>query len=196
MNKKTMPGQQNRGLRTTKRSQPSALIPHPSKLIPRSSNAGFTLIELIMIITIIGILGISVAVKWPTGLDDEAAIKEFIHAFRYAQHQAITREYDITANIPWGIRILSDRYTIQRNGTDCSTCPVDPGCASAEYCNRNLLDDPNINLGPDGDIYFNGLGEPINNAGTPLPAQSLSINGINLTVCPETGYIQREVSCP
>ena len=151
-------------------------------------NKGFTLIELIMVIIIVGILAISVAVKWPTGLKDEAAIKEFIRAFRYAQHQAMTREYDPSVlNNAWGIFISgSNQYTIRkRDGTS----------AIPEYTSRNLLDDTaNTLTGPN--IIFNGLGEPMDTAGTLLAADdTYTVNGIIVTVCSETGFIARG-ACP
>ena len=153
---------------------------------------GFTLIELIMIITIVSILAATVAVKWPTGLDDEAAIKEFIHAFRYAQHQAMTREYDptLTTLQPWGMFISSNRYTIQRSG-DATT-------AITLYTNRRLLDDASVSLtGPAQDILFNGRGEPIDTLGNVLTANSTyTVNGNPITVCPVTGYIARGGACP
>lgn len=150
-------------------------------------NKGFTLIELIMVITIVGILAISVAVRWPTGLEDEAAIKEFIRAFRYAQHQAMTREYD-PADITqaWGIFRTGDQYTIRQN---------DGTSAIPEYTNRNLLDDAaNTLTGPD--IIFNGLGEPMDTAGNQLAADdTYTVNGITVTVCSETGFVARG-ACP
>ena len=159
------------------------------KMITNGSNhllyadAGFTLIELILVIVILGVLSVSVAINWPTGMDDDAARGELIRALRYAQHKAMTKGYT-DFNTAWGFTISGDRYTIQRkDGSDL---------AEAEYINRFLLDDSAITLiGPN--IYFNGLGEPIDVVvGDPLLlAQTYTINGgISVTVFPETGYVQ------
>ena len=155
-------------------------IPSPvSSLL--SAKSGFTLIELIMVIVILGVLSISVAINWPTGMDDEAARGELKRALRYAQHKAMTRRYP-DAGSAWGFIVNGNLYTIQRqDATDQ---------AEAEYINRSLLDDPGITLtGPN--IYFNGLGEPIDGVGNPLLAQTYTLNGgTTLTVSPETGYVQ------
>ena len=150
----------------------------------RSDMSGFTLIELILVIVILGVLSISVAINWPTGMEDEAAKGELKRALRYAQHKAMTRGYP-GATEAWGFMVTGNQYTIKRQD--------DSDWAEAEYINRSLLDDPGITLtgSPSPNIYFNGLGEPIDGGGNPLPAQTYTINGgIAVTVSPETGYVQ------
>ncbi|MBU0485849.1 MAG: type II secretion system GspH family protein [Proteobacteria bacterium] len=161
-----------RSYRNTIRKKNDALL---------SSGHGFTLIELIMVIVILGVLSVSIAVNWPTGMDDDAARGELKRALRYAQHKAMTRGYT-SAAAAWGFMVAGNQYTVQRqDATDQ---------AETEYISRNLLDDPKISLtGPN--IYFNGLGEPIDGSGIPLPVQTYTIRGgITVTVSPQTGYVQ------
>ena len=157
------------------------------------NNKGFTLIELITIILLVGVLSVVATAKWPGAMKEEAAGKEFKRALRYAQHQAMTREY-ISGN-PWGLVVNAsgDRYTIQLQ--DGSANVVD-------FNNRALLDDTTISIDPAATtLWFNGLGEPITSAGAVL---TLPVSGITftiaatkkLTVCLQTGYVMEGATCP
>lgn len=156
---------------------------------PAASEHGFTLTELVLIIVILGILAVVVVEKWPSGMREEAATREFQRVFRLAQHKAMTRPFT-TATTAWGMVVSNNRYTIQQGAGG----PADP-----EYQNRCLLDDCAMTLtGPS--VWFNGLGEPLNASGTPLTSTNprlYSIGGTNtLTLCPETGYLDEGGTCP
>lgn len=150
-----------------------------------ASQQGFTLTELVLIIVILGILAVVVVEKWPSGMKEEAAAKEFKRIFRLAQHKAMTRPFTGAASA-WGIVISGNRYTIRQGAS---------GAADPEYQNRCLLDDCGLALtGPS--VWFNGLGEPIDTAGTPLTSGTYTIGGTNqLTLCPETGYLNEGNGC-
>lgn len=153
------------------------------------NNKGFTLIELITIILLVGVLSVVATAKWPGAMKEEAAAKEFKRALRYAQHQAMTREY-ISGN-PWGLVVNAsgDRYTIQL---------LDGSANVVDFNNRALLDDNTITINdPTADgLWFNGLGEPLDASGNPLGASTYTIAGTeNLTVCPQTGYVIEGATC-
>ncbi|MFA6900530.1 MAG: type II secretion system protein [Desulfurivibrionaceae bacterium] len=158
---------------------------------------GFTLIELIMIIVILGILSVTAYVKWPVGMEEEAAVKEFRRAVRYAQHKAMTRQYDeSTPGTAWGIVANANRYTIQRQNADClpptaTEAAAPDRCAEEEYRGRALNNDNTITLSNNA-VYFNALGEPINTGtGIPLAAATIfTINGTRtVTIAQQTGYV-------
>lgn len=149
---------------------------------------GFTLIELVMVIVILGILSAVVYERWPTGMEEAAAVKEFKRAVRYAQHKAMTRQFT-AAGAAWGIAVAPNQYTLRRaDGSEQ---------AEAEYVNRCLNNDCSTTIAAAGNafVYFNGLGEPIATAtGLPLGADTIFTitadgGGTNVTIRQRTGYV-------
>ena len=69
-----------------------------------------------MVIVILGILASAVAVKWPSSdMKLDAAVLDFTRAVRYAQHMALTRNYDpANPGSAWGVNISSNQYTVRR----------------------------------------------------------------------------------
>jgi len=154
----------------------------------RNGIAGFTLIELVLIILLLAILSVTVVVKWPTGMNTEAAALEFKRAVRYAQHMSMTREF--VAGNPWGIIVTGFQYTIQHQ---------DVSGKVPDFSDRFLLGDAAMTItgGPAAGLWFNGLGEPIDENGAPLGAVTYVIAGVeSVTICPQTGYLVRSASCP
>lgn len=160
---------------------------------------GFTLIELIMVIVILSIMAVTAVVKWPSGLKEAAAAEEFKRAVRYAQHKAMTRDFDETGGKkPWGIEVTNNQYTVKRQGADCTAGNADE-CAAEDYRNRNLNNDTSASLTGNSlaAVWFNGLGEPIAaDTRVPLTANPVTTftitvdgGGTALVVCPQTGYI-------
>jgi len=137
---------------------------------------GFTLIELVMIIVILGILSAVVYERWPVGMEEAAAAKEFKRAVRYAQHKA-----------------TNSSYTVKRIG---GGPPAEPK-AEQTYVNRCLNSEnppPCAILLSGGPIYFNGLGEPLDASGNPITVPTLFTIGAGqniqkVTVSQETGYV-------
>ncbi len=150
-------------------------------------STGFSLVELILIIVLLGILSAAAYIKWPVGLNNRAAVLELIRVIRYTQHVATTRVYDPTHILR--LQINANKYTITDGTTAIST----------EYNNQYLLGDSSITL-TGITLYYNGLGEPVNSSGVVLnsiTSPSFTVNGTSyLTVCPQTGYVLEGSTCP
>ncbi len=151
------------------------------------SSAGFSLVELILIIVLLGILSAAAYVKWPANLDSRAAVLELKRVIRYTQHVATTRVYDSAHIIR--LKINANKYTI----TDGTTA------VAPEFNDQYLLGDSSITL-TGITLYYNGLGEPVSSSGVVLnsiTAPTFTINGASfLTVCPQTGYVLEGSTCP
>lgn len=158
------------------------MIPFSYKI---NRQRGFTLIELVMVIVILGILSAVVYERWPTGMEEAAAAKELKRAVRYAQHKAMTREFTTDA-AAWGIVVNPDfSYTVRRAGA----APAGEPPAEPEYVNRCLnSENPPPCAIPItvGSVFFNGLGEPT--AATTFTIGTAP-NDHNVTISAETGYV-------
>jgi len=163
-----------------------AMNPFPYR---KNRQRGFTLIELVMIIVILGILSAVAYERWPTGMEEAAAAKEFKRAVRYAQHKAMTRQFTTNA-VAWGLTVnANSSYTLQRRGGG--------ELAETEYVNRclNSENPPPCSIPLTGvSVYFNGLGEPLDAAGNPLAIALIFTIGATpntqtVTVSPATGYV-------
>jgi type II secretory pathway pseudopilin PulG len=146
------------------------------------------MIELIMVIVLLGILSATVYVKWPTGMEEVAAAKEFKRAVRYAQHKAMTREFT-TAGAAWGIVVSGDQYTVQKaDSSEQAETEFVTRCLNSESkspCDITLTGGP---------LYFNGLGEPLDASGDPITGEMIFTIGASthqktVKVSPATGYV-------
>ena len=158
--------------------------------------SGFTLVELILVILLLSILSVAVVAKWPTGMDTEAAAREFKRAVRYAQHTAMTRKFVACSVVgdcyAWGLSVdaATSQYTIKRqDGTE----------KVPDFTDRYLLGNNTMTItgGPATGLWFNGLGEPVDNTGVALGVVTYLVAGTeHMTICPQTGYIVRGATCP
>ncbi|MCF6291401.1 MAG: hypothetical protein L3J03_10460 [Desulfobacterales bacterium] len=149
-----------------------------------------------MVIVILGLLGVTVAIKWPQGMEQEAAVLEFTRAVRFAQHVAMTRSFESSTRA-WGISIQGNKYTIER--ADSSETVAVPGIIDDPVGSRTYPLLKNVSITA-ASVYFNGYGEPIDTTtGSPLTATvtfRIGSDSIPVSVCRETGYVLRGAACP
>lgn len=157
------------------------------KMKKREHNfSGFTLVELIIVIVLIGILSVVVAPRISIeGFDAEADITRFMINVKYTRHRAMVTGGD------WGIILdtSNDRYTIID----------DTGIAAQLPSGR---DNPIVLSGDlsytiaggliNNTVFFNNLGQPtasVDNTDLLLNDITISIGVRNIIIAPNSGGI-------
>jgi MSHA pilin protein MshC len=160
-----------------------------------ASNRGFTLIELIIVIVILGVISIYAAPRIldTNSFNQRGLYDETIALLRYAQKTAIAQRRTVCVTFD----TASATLTIATNAADtvCATTATTPlsgprGEVPAGISGRGTAaygSTPGL-----GVLNFNGLGQPVNNSGGPLPTQTITVTGgpADVTVQAVTGYVQ------
>ncbi len=135
---------------------------------------GFTLVELILVILILGIISINVGSRFFTtsSFADRKVADELVEAIRYAQHLAMSRG--------GGIRIVttSTSYTVEQTDGSAIANPDRSGSYSVTIPASSSLTATTIS--------FNGLGQP-----TPIAGDTIAVSSgtpFTITIEGETGY--------
>lgn len=142
---------------------------------------GFTLVELITTIVVIGIIGVMVVPRF-VDLDvfeERTAGDELIAAARYAQQLAMARSTNHR------LIIAANSYTVERaDGTPVAN-PNGGGNYTVMVTGTNLVTaTPNITFNSLGQAsFFDGGGNPVAGANTTITA-----GGSTVTIERETGY--------
>jgi len=151
-------------------------------------NSGFTLVELIMVILLIGVLAVYAAPKFDVSIFEQNSF--FIQAMssiRYAQKQAIASgcnvEVDINAsacNLEWSNPAPAN-----------ANCPIDavpinnPANSNANFCAGSTPDASPTG----GNFRFDNIGRPMNTSDVVLTAvKEIVISTQTIQVEAETGY--------
>ena len=142
---------------------------------------GFTLLELVTIILLLGIVATFVTGR--TGSDFKAVrdAEELLQAIRYTQERAMQHTGD------------GQNYQISINATGYTLLPV----AAALYADSldGLLEGSSIS--PTGVIDFDGRGRPVCSAGLSCTSTTENIvisasgDSVTVTLQPYTGYVSR-----
>ena len=145
-----------------------------TKTQPVIHSRGFTLVELVVVILILGILAINVGSRFFTGsaFSDRKVADELIEAIRYAQHLAMSRG----GSESFQLVTTSTSYSVQDSG---GTAVSNPN-RSSEYT-VTIPSDTSLTAKT---ISFNGLGQP-----TPDEDTIISVgSSFTITIEQETGY--------
>lgn len=144
---------------------------------------GFTLIELIMVVVLVGVLAVFAVPRmintgdfFPRGFQDQT-----MAVLRFAQKTAIAQR-----------RTVCVTFT-------ANTITLNIAALPAGACNTPLNGPQGapVLTAPNGTtfaavpapLFFNGLGQPVDNAGATVGTQTLQVGVLNITVEAGTGYV-------
>ena len=129
------------------------------------SNQGFTLIEMLMILAIVGLVAATAAVKWPGSLMNTFSLQ--------AQTDQLTRDIQYAQSLAMSRAITGERYTITFDSTNSAYTIAKYGGGSLKSVSLGSGISFTSNNFSGGYLAFDGLGRPYN--GTSLMASFLSI---------------------
>lgn len=140
---------------------------------------GFTLIELIMVIVLVGIIAIYVAPKLSSTDDfkDDAEAASFISRVRFVQHRAMV------SGGGFRIEFTGSSYRMLDNGNNIERFPDLTTDAVS-------LDSISASASP---VYFNFLGQPTDNLGALLTADvTVTLGGKTFVITPYAGGVYEQ----
>ncbi|AHE68389.1 pilus assembly FimT family protein [Legionella oakridgensis] len=146
---------------------------------------GYSLIELVIIIAVLGIMSIAVSMCQPSGVQQAFQAEGFARVF--LQDLQLTKVLAMSQNQRYRLVVGTNSYQIQnQNGTPV-THPGTGG-SSVPY-------PAGVSIAPLTTVMFDSLGQPYNNAGVPLGSTlSFTITSgseaSSVSVVPQTGLIQ------
>ncbi|MCW8929513.1 MAG: type II secretion system GspH family protein [Gammaproteobacteria bacterium] len=139
-------------------------------------NGGFTLVELITVILILGVMAVVGASKFfsQSSFTDAQYHQEILSAFRFAQKIAIASQCDVVITL--GTNSYSLTYSGSSSGVSCSGNVAHPADQSSYSATNTSTINPAVTY-------------TYNASGVVSPTSSFTVGGRNITVEPVTGYV-------
>jgi MSHA pilin protein MshC len=153
----------------------------------RFPQSGFTLVELVTVIVIIGIIAVVAAPKFfsAQGFSERGYFDEVASALRYAQKLSVATQCLVQVNI------AANRYDLFfPNDTDAdpTTCDVSPAVYGASPVRSPAGQDNFARAAPNG-VVIGNLVVVFDAEGRPSAGGMVAIGGRTLFVEAETGYV-------
>jgi MSHA pilin protein MshC len=140
-------------------------------------NAGFTLLEVVMVLIIAGIVGVIVVTRFIDTSADLTAQTDVVKThLRYAQTRAMS------SNVIWGVEFQGTTYSLFRNGNTGDTVYF-PGEGSL------TLDLPS-GTSANEIVSFDSWGKPFNNAAATSDHPGGQIGNLSITITANTGFVE------
>ncbi|MCK5647958.1 MAG: GspH/FimT family pseudopilin [Gammaproteobacteria bacterium] len=138
-------------------------------------NRGFTLLELIIVIVILGILSVVGAAKFfnQSSFESTQYHQQILSAFRYAQKIAVASQDDVT------ICLTSNSYTLYYSSGACSGTILKHPSGQGNYTASGTSA-----ISPAANYTYNSQG-----AASSTGAYSFSVGGHNISIVAATGYV-------
>lgn len=155
----------------------------------RAQQSGFTLIELILVIIILGVLAVYAAPRMFDSADFKARgfHDASLSLLRYAQKTAIAQRR--TVCVSFTSNNASLRTASNATVTACDTNLVGPRGDTP----GTVTDNPNTAYASlPAEVRFDGLGQPLDNTGTAITSArtiTVPLAGKTITIEPATGYV-------
>jgi MSHA pilin protein MshC len=152
---------------------------------------GFTLIELIMVILMLGVLAVFVVPKMggPSAFNARGFHDETLAYLRYAQKTAVAQRRTVCVAFPDASTVRLSVASAANSWT-CDAALIGPrGESPAQATAKSGVNFLN-GAAPDG-FRFDSLGQPVNASGAPLVIPAMQVDGATglINVEPVTGYV-------
>lgn len=154
----------------------------------RRKNYGFTIVELIVVLSIVAIVAAMLSARWVTGPSVDAAVSNLVSNIRYTQNLAMThgKRFRLTLSLPSSYAITTTSGTPvsePASGQTTITLPTGTSISAVSNLPSNL-------------IAFDGRGKPYTDSSATAAlttAATISISGggvtRTITISPNTGQV-------